>query len=84
MRPVCSIICSIIGHDYNQTRSSKIIDRYDSIEFPFEGIPAEDCSDGDVWGYAISFRGYSWTMDMHKEGKIEPLLSEESIDFLNI
>jgi hypothetical protein len=58
-------------------------DNYESTTFGSHGIPPEDCSDGEVWQYAISFKGYSWTLDMHKEGKLEPILSEESIEFLD-
>lgn len=56
---------------------------YESETWPFEGIPAEDASDSDVWAYALSFQGYTWTVDMHKEGNLEPLFSEESIEFLD-
>lgn len=49
----------------------------------FVELPNKDCSDNDVWEYALSFSGYTWTIDMHKEGQLIPILSQESIEFLD-
>ncbi|KKN37360.1 hypothetical protein LCGC14_0764210 [marine sediment metagenome] len=46
-------------------------------------LPPEDCSDNEIWDYALSFSGYTWTIDMHKEEKLIPILSEESVEFLD-
>ena len=46
--------------------------------------PKKDATNDEIWTYAQTFKGYSWTTDMMEGGKIDSLLSEESIKWLDL
>jgi len=56
-------------------------DNYES-DWGSPEIPPEDCSDDEVWNYALSFKGYTWTNDMFKEGRLEAIQHEDETKHL--
>lgn len=56
---------------------------YENKTWSYDGIPAKDCPEEEVWKYALSFNGYKWVKDQYKACKFEKLVHPDDTDYLD-